>query len=239
MTGQEIQIGNCRLIHGDCLNFEGEASIIITDLPYGTTNCDWDSAINLEAFWRMASAAVGGKVISFAQTPFDKVLGASNLKNLKYELIWEKSSPTGHLNAKKMPMKAHENILVFGKVPYYPQMTHGHARKSAKKMRDKSEVYGTQAFSELSYDSTSRYPRSVLKFPSDKQKSNLHPTQKPLALVEWLIKTYTKEGDTVLDPCMGSATTGLACINLNRKFIGIEIKPNFFEISMQRLQVSA
>jgi DNA modification methylase len=238
MTREEVN--GCTVLLGDCLQFTGEASIIITDLPYGTTNCDWDSAIDLAAFWRMSAAATGGKVISFAQTPFDKVLGASNLKNLKYELIWEKSSATGHLNAKKMPMKAHENILVFGKVPYFPQMTHGHVRKTAKKRNgDKCEVYGDQNFAEIAYDSTSRYPRSVLKFPSDKQKSRLHPTQKPLALVEWLIKTYTKEGDTVLDPCMGSGTTGLACLNLNRKFIGIEIKPNFYEIAKERLRVTA
>lgn len=162
-------------------------------------------------------------ILLTAQTPFDKVLGASNLNMLKHEWIWEKTSATGHLNANKMPMKAHENILVFyDKLPTYnPQMTHGHARKTTKQVRHTSELYSNQT-GVTSYDSTSRYPRSVQVFSSEKQKCNLHSTQKPVALMEYMIMTYTNEGDTILDLTMGSGSTIIAANNLNRKVIGIE-----------------
>lgn len=210
------------------------ADIIITDMPYGTTNCRWDTPVDLKDFWYLAQSCSSGRVVAFAQTPFDKTLGFSGIDKLKYEIIWEKSNPTGHLNAKKMPMKAHENILVFGNVPYYPQKTTGHVRKTATKKDSKSPVYGKHGGS--FYDSTERYPRSVVRFPSDKQRSKLHPTQKPLALMEYLLMTFTKEGDTVLDPFMGSGTTGLACKNLGRKFIGIEKDMNYFNIAQERLK---
>jgi len=177
-------------------------------------------------------------VVLFSQTPFDKVLGCSNLAELKYEWIWEKTSATGHLNAKKMPMKAHENALVFyRKAPFFdPQMTHGHARKTAVADRAKngSECYGDES-GVTKYDSTSRYPRSVQVFPSDKQTSNLHPTQKPLALMEFFVKTYSRPGDLVLDFTMGSGTTGEACAKLGRAFIGIELDANYYEIAKTRV----
>jgi len=156
--------------------------MIFTDLPFGTTQCSWDSVIDLPRLWAHYERIIkdNGVIVLFAQTPFDKVLGASNLKMLRYEWIWEKTAATGHLNAKKMPMKAHENILVFYKnLPTYnPQMTHDHVRKVStavhKRNSNNSEIYGRQT--KLSgYDSTDRYPRSVLKFPSDKQKLKLHP----------------------------------------------------------------
>lgn len=225
------------LIHGCSLSgWVPKADIVITDMPYGTTNCRWDTEIILSAFWDVANKSCGGKVVAFGQTPFDKALGSSNIKNLRYEWIWEKSHATGHLNSKKLPMKAHENIMVFGAVPYYPQMTHGHKRKTATKRGDVTEVYGEQVIEPLQYDSTSRYPRSVLRFPSDKQKIKLHPTQKPLALMEYLIASHTKEGDTVMDMFMGSGTTGLACKNLGRNFIGIEKELKYFEIAKERLK---
>jgi site-specific DNA-methyltransferase (adenine-specific) len=183
-----------------------------------------------------------GVILLFAQSPFDKVLGASNLKLLKYEWIWQKTHPTGHLNAKKMPMKAHENILVFYKKPptYNPQKTTGHKRKvSSIKHKHAckdidSEVYnkGQKA---THYDSTERYPLSVQVFASDKQKSKLHPTQKPLALIEYMIKTYTNEGDLILDNTAGSGTTGLGAKNLKINYIMMEQEPEYYDIALKRV----
>lgn len=232
------------LMQGDCLELLAEipsASInmVCCDMPYGTTNCRWDTPLDLQRLWAQYRRVTtdNAAIVLFAQTPFDKVLGCSNLPWLRYELVWEKTHPTGHLNAKKMPMKAHENILLFyNKLPTYnPQKTSGHMRKTAVKRRDDTPVYGEQDFIELPYDSTERYPRSVLTFPSDKQRSALHPTQKPLALIEWLIATYTNLGDTVLDNCMGSGTTGEACRNLGRRFIGMELDESYFSIAEKRI----
>ena len=232
------------LMQGDCLELLAEipsASInmVCCDMPYGTTNCRWDTTLDLQRLWAQYRRVTtdNAAIVLFAQTPFDKVLGCSNLPWLRYELVWEKTHPTGHLNAKKMPMKAHENILVFyNRLPTYnPQKTSGHVRKTAVKRRDDTPVYGGQDFIELLYDSTERYPRSVLTFPSDKQRSALHPTQKPLALIEWLIASYTNAGDTVLDNCMGSGTTGEACRNLGRRFIGMELDESYFSIAAKRI----
>lgn len=205
-----------------------------------TTKASWDQPVNLEVFWKEANRVLtdNGCVVCTAQFPFTAILAMSNLKNLRYEWIWEKTSATGHLNSKKMPMKAHENILVFyKKLPVYnPQMTTGHKRKvsSAKHKRNsnKTEIYGSHG--DTSYDSEDRYPRDVLKYPSDKQKFNFHSTQKPLPLIEYLVKTYSNEGDTVLDPCRGSNTTGVVCDNLNRDFIGIENDEYFYNLGILR-----
>lgn len=168
-------------------------------------------------------------------------MACSNLEWFRYEWIWEKTQGTGHLNAKKMPLKCHENILVFYKnLPTYnPQKTQGHIRKIAsahhKRNCSTGELYGkSDNFS--NYDSTERYPRSVLKFPSDKQRLNLHSTQKPLALCQYLISTYTNEGDLVLDSCAGSGTTGVAAKNLNRRFILIEREEIYYNIINERLK---
>ena len=216
---------------------DGKFDMVLADLPYGTTNCKWDTVIDLGALWKEYSRLSSGPVVLFAQTPFDKVLGASNLKELRYEWIWEKTSATGHLNAKKMPMKAHENILVFYKnrPTYNPQKTCNHIRKAATKKGDGSEIYGTQRMDGLRYDSTERYPRSVITFKSDKQLSNLHPTQKPVDLCRYMIRTYTNPGDVVLDNTMGSGTTGVAAIAEGRGFYGIEIDPDYFSIAEDRI----
>ena len=207
----------------------------------------------MELLWEQYNRIIKdrGAILLFAQTPFDKVLGVSNLENLRYEIIWQKTAPTGFLNAKKMPMKAHENILVFyKKLPTYnPQMTQGHPRKvSSKKSRSESAKrhsekslkgepnYGVFANDIEGYDSTERYPLSVQVFAKDQQKENYHPTQKPVALLEWLLKTYSNEGDLVLDNCMGSGSTGVACVNLNRNFIGMELTEQYFEIAKERIE---
>ena len=236
---------NMNLMKGDCLELmksipDGCVDMILTDPPFGTTKCSWDSVIPFEPMWNELNRIIkpNGCVLLFAQTPFDKVLGASNINMLKYEWVWEKTAATGHLNAKKMPMKAHENILVFySKLPnYYPIKTTGHVRKSstADRGRLESEVYGSES-GVTTYDSTERYPRSVLKFSSDKQKSNLHPTQKPVALLEYLIKTYTQEGETVLDFTAGSMSTAIACINTNRNGIMIEKDEHYFKVGSDRV----
>ena len=246
------------LQQGDCLDLmksleDKSVDLILCDLPYGTTKNKWDSVIDLELLWEQYNRIIKdrGAILLFAQTPFDKVLGVSNLENLRYEIIWQKTAPTGFLNAKKMPMKAHENILVFyKKLPTYnPQMTQGHPRKvSSKKSRSESAKrhsekslkgesnYGVFANDIEGYDSTERYPLSVQVFAKDQQKENYHPTQKPVALLEWLLKTYSNEGDLVLDNCMGSGSTGVACVNLNRNFIGMELTEQYFEIAKERIE---
>lgn len=231
-----------KLIKGDCLDVmpklaSQSVDMVLADLPYGTTRCGWDSTILLEPLWAEYKRICRGPVVLFAQTPFDKVLGASNLADLRYEWIWEKTHATGHLNAKRAPMKAHENILVFytSQPTYNPIKTTGHVRKTATKRGDKTAVYGAQTFDAISYDSTERYPRSVLTFPSDKQRSKLHPAQKPEALCEYLIRTYSNPGAVILDNCMGSGTTGIACQNTGRDFIGIELNEAFFTIAQTRL----
>lgn len=172
---------------------------------------------------------------------FTAELMISNKRMWKYNLIWEKTQPTGFLNAKKMPLRCHEDICIFyKKLPTYnPQKTTGHVRKVSKaehKIGCKNTTdYGKHGLT--TYDSTERYPKSVWKFAKDVQKSALHPTQKPLLLLEELVKTYTNEGDLVLDNCMGSGTTGLACKNLNRRFIGIEKEERYFEIAKERIGV--
>ena len=236
------------LWHGDCLEkmwniADASVDMIFTDLPYGTTKCKWDSVIPLEPLWKHYRRIIkeNGAIVLFAQTPFDKILGASNLEMLRYEWIWEKTQATGHLNAKKMPMKAHENLLVFyKKLPtYHPQMTEGHEPVHSYTKRisvqNNTELYGFMGREIRGGGETVRYPRSVLRFASDKQTSHLHPTQKPLALCEYMIRTYTDEGDLVLDSCMGSGTIGVACKNLNRRFIGIEKEEKYFEICKRRI----
>jgi len=239
----KVVIGDATLYLGDCLSLlpaipSAHVDMILADLPYGTTQNKWDCLIPLEPLWREYLRICSGPIVLTAQTPFDKVLGASNLSMLRYEWIWEKSHPTGHLNANKAPMKAHENVLVFyrGQPTYNPIKTQGHVRKTATKRRDDTPTYGAQNFDALPYDSTERYPRSVLQFASDKQRSSLHRTQKPVALMEYLIRTYTNEGDTVLDNSMGSGTTGIACLNTGRKFIGMEKDPLIYADALQRIQ---
>jgi DNA modification methylase len=248
-----------KIYQGDCLNLipkyiqDKSIDMIFCDLPYGTTKCKWDSPIDLNKLWIEYERIIkdNGAILLFAQTPFDKVLGSSNLKLLKYEWIWEKSQATGHLNSKKMPMKAHENILVFYKNPptYNPQKTTGHKRKISKSyQRDicinrRNQKWGDNYIwgkekSAPDYDSTERYPRSVLKFPSDKQKSKLHPTQKPLELIEYMIKTYTNEGELILDNTCGSGTTGLGAKNLMRNYILMEKDPEYYKISCNRLSIN-
>lgn len=211
-------------------------NMILTDTPYGTTRCKWDSVIDLPSMWSWMKPLrmLDTPVLLFSQLPYDKVLGASNLKELKYEWIWEKTAATGHLNAKKMPMKAHENILVYyNKLPTYNyEKTTGHVRKTALKGKHlQTEVYN-ETKEDVYYDSTDRYPRSVLKYASDKQKINLNATQKPLKLLRYLIRTYTDVGDTVLDFTAGSMSLAVACYLEGRNSICIEMDKEQYDKSI-------
>tara|TARA_R110000851_G_scaffold4430_3_gene18039 strand:- start:302 stop:1042 length:741 start_codon:yes stop_codon:yes gene_type:complete len=240
-----VRMGYLNILkHGDCLELlkqipDNSVHMVCADMPYGTTNCKWDTCIELEPLWIQLKRVTknNSAIVLFGQTPFDKVLGASNLPMLRYEIIWEKTAATGSLNANKMPMKAHENILVFYKnLPTYnPQKTTGHkpVNKYVKKHNSDGNIYGnTHAVS--GGGNTDRYPRSVLLFKSDKQTSSLHETQKPLALIEYLIKTYSNVGEIVLDFCMGSGTAKIACKNTNRSFIGFEKGKEQFDVAVAR-----
>lgn len=227
----------------DGLSSLDELSIdaIITDFPYGTLNKrnGWDRVIDYELFWKEVKRICKdtSPIISTAQMPFTAYLISTNYKDFKYTMVWEKSKATGYLNAKKQPMRAHEDIVVFynKQCTYNPQMIQGKPYNKGSAVRD-TLAYGKQEKAVLvKNDSGLRYPRSVQYFVTAESEGKLHPTQKPIALMEWLIKTYTNEGDTVLDPCMGSATTAIACINTNRNFIGFEKDENYFQIAQKRI----
>lgn len=238
----EMHINSNSLIHGDMLEKmngipDKSVDMILTDLPYGTTQNKWDSVIPLDKVWQQYERVIkdNGVIVLTAQTPFDKVLGASNLKLLRYEWIWEKSKATGHLNAKKMPLKNHENLLVFyKKLPTYnPQ---GIIRKMNPTIRKGRKGNGSN-YGKSDKDAIQEYenyPKAILKFPSESK--TVHPTQKPIALLEYLIKTYTNEGDLVLDSTMGSGSTCIACINTNREYIGIELEEEYYNIATKRVK---
>lgn len=236
-----------QMFNGDCLDIlpnipDYSVNLIICDLPFGiTARNKWDSVIPFAPLWKEYKRITkpNAAIILFGSGMFTSDLMQSNRKMWRYNLIWEKTQPTGHLNAKRMPLRNHEDICVFYQKPptYNPQKTTGHERKVSKaehKVNCKMTTdYGEHDFT--TYDSTERYPKSVWKFAKDSQKSALHPTQKPLELIEELIKTYSNEGDTVLDNCFGSNTTGVACVNTGRRYIGIEKDKEYFEIGKERM----
>ena len=229
-----------KIVLGDCLEVmkdipDKSIDMILCDLPYGTTQNKWDSIIDLCKLWEQYNRIIkdNGAIVLTAQTPFDKVLGVSNLKLLRYEWVWEKSRKTGHLNAKKMPMKTHENILIFyKKLPVYnPQGLKTLDKPELRKGENNGSNYGKSDKNSLRYHTG--YPTDVIKVTS--VGNTVHPTQKPVELFEYLIKTYTNEGDLVLDNCIGSGTTAVACINTNRNFIGIEKDEKYFSIANERV----
>ena len=233
---------------GDCLELipkhieDKSIDMIFCDLPYGTTQCKWDSVIDLDKLWIEYKRVIkdNGAIVLFAQTPFDKVLGCSNLKMLKYEWIYQKTMPTNFMNAKKMPMKWHENILVFyKKLPTYnPQMREAKERTDVMKKRDRSEsVYGKTGEKEgyVFKNNGLKHPKTVIEISNADQTNKLHPTQKPLELIEYMIKTYTNEGDLILDNTCGSGTTGLGAKNINRNYIMMEQDPKYYEIACKRV----
>ena len=238
-------VGNGELWWGDCLKLmadipDGSVDMILCDLPYGTTQNKWDSVIPFEPlwahYWRIAKP--NAAIVLTAQPPFDKILWVSQSANFKYQWVWEKTAGTGFLNAKKAPLRCHELILVFGKglQPYFPIMTAGHTIKRVNaSVAVNSENYGKQLSVREPYCSTERYPRDVLKFAKDNRIGKPHPTQKPVALFEYLIRTYTNPGELVLDNCSGSGTTAIAAQQTDRRFICIEQDVDYYLKSVERV----
>ena len=230
-----------KLLKGDCLTemqkiANNSVDAIITDPPYGTTACKGDSVIDFVLMWEQLNRIVkpSGAIILFGSEPFSSALRMSNIKNYKYDWIWEKSKPSNFLNAKKQPMRKYENISLFYKKPctYNPQ---GLKIGKQNKNSGVENTYG-KVNKDFKQDITyTNYPHNILTFQNITGKQAQHPTQKPVDLLEYLIKTYTNEDETVLDFTMGSGSTGVACTNTNRSFIGIEMDEDYFNIASKRI----
>ena len=235
----------CSLIQGDCLSLlpklpDASVDLVLCDLPYGTTQNKWDSVIPFESLWREYKRVCKGAIVLTSAQPFTSALVMSNPSMFRYDWTWKKPKGTGHLNAKKQPMRDKEDILVF----YENQPTYNPQYSAGKPYKDKAgkdhaantsmtDSYGS--YTNFRNDNEGiRYPKQVIEF-GVVERGTVHPTQKPVALMEYLVKTYTNEGDTVLDNTMGSGTTGVACVNTSRSFIGMESDPTYFEIAKSRL----
>jgi DNA modification methylase len=235
------------LLLGRCLDLlpsipDASVDLIACDLPYGTTACPWDAVIPFEPMWaefRRVLKPDAGAVLTATQ-PFSTDLINSNRKWFRYELVWRKSRAVGHLDAKRRPLRAHELVLVFApsltKLTYLPQMVAGRPYKTTGSAVAGSSIYGKSRSSVASTNLGTRYPTSVLDFPSHvAPKGERHPTAKPVGLFEWIVRTYSRPGQVVLDCTMGSGTTGVACIRSGREFVGIESDPGYFEIAAKRI----
>ena len=244
-----------KLYKGDCLEVmkgiqDGSVDAIITDPPYGTTACKWDSVIDFESMWKQLNRIIkpNGAIVLFGSQPFTSALLMSNVKNFRHQWQWVKTRPTGNFQAKYMPMKANEDILVFGlnKVNYYPIMvkrTEAEFKASYRKNDSKSWGNNIQGHKDNliirkpKEEQWYKYPTNILNIKKDtKRNGKSHPTQKPIALMEYLVNTYTSENETVLDFTMGSGSTMVACDNLNRNGIGIEMDDKYFEIAKKRIE---
>ncbi len=235
------------LILGDCIKEmahieTGSIDMVLADPPYGMTACEWDSIIPLDAMWEQLNRLIkpNGAIAMTASQPFATTLICNNRKMFRYEYVWLKERGQNFASAKKQFMRAHENVLIFyNRQPTYnPQMTDAiseNIRRPQYHTAHKSEVYGMQKMPSKDYDRTKRYPLSYGFYKTGRARDKIHPVQKPVSLMEYLIKTYTLEGDTVLDFAMGSGTTGVACKNLNREFIGIEIEEKYFNMAKRRI----
>jgi len=250
-----------QLFNGECLEVMDElieqgvvVDAIICDPPYGTTSCKWDSDIDFNEMWVRLNKLIkpNGAIVLFGSEPFSSALRMSNIKNYKYDWVWEKSRPANFMNAKYQPMKYHENIFVFsnGSMGHKSQL--GDKRMiynpqdlvKVDKIHKRPKTFASSGNTVIGHRPSHKseykveyenYPKNILKF-SRGNNNNVHPTQKPVALMGYLIKTYTNEGETVLDFTMGSGSTGVACVNLNRKFIGIEMDKDYFEIAGDRIE---
>ena len=242
-----------KLLHGDCLELmkdipDKSIDMILADLPYGTTACKWDEIIPFEPLWEQYERVIkdNGAIILFGSEPFSSALRMSNIKSYKYDWIWKKNKPQGFLNAKKMPLKDYENISVFAKSTtiYNPQglikidkvIKNGGTKNTTSNKANGDKTSANNAIKNEFYkQENTNYPRQVIEFKNSGSKQ-VHPTQKPVPLLEYLIKTYTNEGETVLDNCMGSGSTGVACKNTGRNFIGIELDDKYFDIAKERIE---
>lgn len=230
-----------KLINDDCLNAmkdipDSSIDMILCDLPYGTTACKWDNIIPFDQLWEQYNKIIkdNGAICLFGNEPFSSKLRMSNLKYYKYDWVWEKPKGSGFLLAKKKPLKNYEIISVFYKKPplYNPQFREGKPYKTKQGYIGEYFYTKNPKQTETKNNGT-RYPVSILKF---NMSTGLHPTQKPVELLEYLIKTYTNENELVLDNCMGSGSTGVACVKTNRNFLGIEINKNFYDIAKERIE---
>lgn len=238
------------LFHGDCLEImqsikDNSIDLVLCDLPYGKTACSWDIIIPFDKLWTCYGriAKRNAAIVLFGNEPFSSFLRLSNIKDYKYDLVWEKESITNFMQVKRRFGKSTEMISVFYKVQptYNPQMTIYTGKpihnKPAIKSNKSITTVDTKDFHITPYEDTGfRYPRDVLRFSRVSKNQTLHPTQKPVSLLEYLIKTYSNENDVVLDNCMGSGSTGIACLNTNRKFIDIELDDNYFHVAKQRIE---
>ena len=232
------------LMQGDCLEkmkdiADGSVDLILADPPYGTTECKWDSIILLEPMWEQLKRIIkpNGAIVMTASQPFTTTLISSNMKQFKHDWVWDKITGKGHLVAKKRPMAQHEGVVVFcaGSPLYNPQMIDRPKNKiQIVKEGKRTEIMGRESKG-YTKKYTQWYPKTIQTFKTER---GLHPTQKPVALMEYLIKTYTNEGETVLDFTMGSGTTGVAAKNSHRKFIGIELDENYFDIAKDRIEAA-
>ena len=233
------------LINGDCLEKmrdipDGSVDMILCDLRYGTTACKWDTVIPFEPLWKEYKrvAKDNAAIVLTASQPFTTALISSNMKDFRYCWVWDKTRGSNFATAKIQPMKSHEDVCVFykKKPTYNPQYWFSKPYKTKSKQRS-NPIQGLERGMSFCHETISengeRYPLSIIQLKKDNSK--VHPTQKPVALMEYLIKTYTNEGDLVLDNCMGSGTTGVACVNTGRRFIGIELDENYFKIAKERI----
>ena len=241
---REEIIGDCRLILGDCLERmseidDGSVDLVLCDLPYGTTACKWDSIIPFEPLWAAYRRVTkpNAAIVLTASQPFTSALVMSNVPAYRHRWVWDKVKPSTGLHAKVMPLQVVEDIIVFGYEPvsYAPQMI-DKTRRREWKNDSNGEAFGGNRVSRLHDNGGKGFPKNLLTLSNADQTGRVHPTQKPVALMEYLIRTYTNEGETVLDNTMGSGTTGVACANTGRKFIGIEIEPKYFDIACRRIE---
>jgi site-specific DNA-methyltransferase (adenine-specific) len=257
MSNKDVVTNEYSLLFGDCLERmkeipDGSVDMVLVDLPYGTTSCAWDSIIPFEPMWKELKRIIKQTkpVVMFGSEPFSSALRMSNIAWYKYDWIWCKNRPTGFAHAKNKPMKKHETVSVFSngttvhaiqskvRMPYFPQgLEDIEPKRVTKKQSEKTDTFFADRPSHREFTrSKTGYPHSLLEYSTD--NLGLHPTAKPVALLEYLIKTYTQENETVLDFTFGSCSTGVACLNTNRKFIGVEMDDKYFDIGVKRMQES-
>ena len=234
-----------KLINDDCLKVlptipDKSIDLILTDPPYGTTACKWDFVIPFKPMWNQLKRVIKDNscIALFGSEPFSSNLRMSNIKNYKYDWLWDKVNPSGFQLAKHQPLRLIENIIIFGynKINYYPIKTPRDKIKTSKPYGNSSESNPLSKIDAFKRSYKEYFPKNVLKFSNANRTNRKHPTQKPVALLEYIIKTYTNENDTVLDFTMGSGSTGVACKNLKREFIGIEIDQEYFKIAKNRIE---
>ena len=247
---------NYKLYKGDCLEVmdrlikEGvKVDMVLTDPPYGTTNCKWDSVIPIDKMWERLNKLIkpNGAICLFGSQPFTSTLISSNMKNYKHSWVWHKKNAGNLLVAKYQPLKTTEDIMIFThkgeKVNYYPIMSSGHKDRSKDNpTKKRTDLYSGIKSGQFKHSNNKRgderYPKHLITFSNASRKNHYHPTQKPVPLLEYLIKTYTNEGDLVLDFTMGSGSTGVSALNTNRRFVGIELDEKYFNIAAERLKNS-